>query len=319
MTGRKLWTFNVIPEDGEAGRETWPKQGERAGGSMWTTITVDPATRSLYVPTGNPYPDFDGTRRKGDNLYTNAVIVVDADTGKLKWYVQQTPHDVRDRNTAAAPVLYSSNGRDMMVVGSKDARLYFYDRKTHKLIARRDLTARENAEGVLPPGKPFHVCPGLFGGVEWNGPAFDPADNLVFVNTVDWCMTLTPQTETQVMPAGGLPIPDPIETARGWLRAFDATTGQEKWHFESAAPMLAGLTPTATGLLLTGTSTGEFVAFAAATGKQLYSFNTGGPVAGGVSTYLAGGKQYVAVATGNNSKLTRRTAGGAIVVVFGLP
>jgi alcohol dehydrogenase (cytochrome c) len=216
-------------------------------------------------------------------------------------------------------VLYSAKGRDMMVVGSKDARLYFYDRKTHKMVARRDLTQRENAEGVLPPGKAAHVCPGLFGGVEWNGPAFDPTNNLVFVNTIDWCMTLTPQSEGQIMPAGGLPIPDPIETARGWLRAFDATTGDEKWHFESTAPMLAGLTPTATGLLLTGTGTGEFVVFEAATGKQLYSFNTGGPVAGGVSTYLVNDKQYVAVASGNNSKLTRRTNGGSIVVVFGLP
>jgi len=319
MTGRKIWTFNVIPEDGEPGRETWPKDSKPAGGSMWTTITVDPATRTLYVPTGNPYPDFDGTHRKGDNLYTNSVIVVDADTGKLKWHVQQVPHDVRDRNTAAAPILYTAGGRDMMVVGNKDARLYFYDRKTQKLIARRDLTQRVNAEGVLPPGKAARVCPGLFGGVEWYGPAYDPSNNLVFVNTVDWCMTLTPQTETQIMPAGGLPIPDPADHARGWLRAFDAVTGEEKWHFESAAPMLAALTPTATGLLLTGTSTGEFIAFEAASGKQLYSFNTGGAVAGGISTYLVNDKQYVAVASGNNSKLTRRNGGGALVVVFGLP
>lgn len=318
-TGRSLWAFNIIPVDGEKGRDTWPKTGERGGGSMWTTITVDPATRSLYASTGNPFMDFDGTQRQGDNLYTDSVIVVDADTGKLKWYVQQNPHDVRDWDTAAAPVLYAAGGRNLMAVGSKDARLYLYDRDRHTLVARRDLIARLNDIGVLPAGKPTRVCPGGLGGVEWNGPAFDPTNKLVFVNTDDWCMTLTPQGAGEFTPAGGIPVLDPPDKARGWLRAFDAVTGEERWHYQADCPMLAGLTPTASGLLLTGTGNGEFLAFEAKTGRQLYSFNTGGAVAGGVSTYLVGDRQYIAIASGNSSKSLWQNTGGPMVIVFGLP
>jgi PQQ-dependent dehydrogenase (methanol/ethanol family) len=325
-TGRLLWTFNVIPADGEPGRETWPKTGERGGGSMWTTITVDPATRSLYASTGNPYLDFDGSKRQGANLYTDAVVVLDADTGKLKWYVQQNPHDVRDWDTSAAPMLYTVGGRNMMAVGSKDARLYLYDRDRHSQVARRDLTQRVNDVGVLAPGLANRVCPGAVGGVEWNGPAFDPTDKLLFVSVVDWCMTVTPPgsaaaaaTQDASVTGGVSVVMDASDKARGWLRAFDAATGEERWHYEADSPMLAGLTPTASGLLLTGTGAGDFLAFEAKTGRKLYSFHTGGSVAGGISTYLVGDRQYVAVASGNSSKLIWRNSGGAIVVIFGLP
>lgn len=318
-TGRSLWAFNIIPADGERGRDSWPKTGERGGGSMWTTITIDPATRSLYASTGNPYLDFDGSERPGDNLYTDSVIVLDADSGKLKWYIQQNPHDVRDWDTAAAPVLYAMGGRNLMAVGSKDARLYLYDRDRHTLVTQRELIERQNATGVLPSGKPTHVCPGGLGGVEWNGPAFDPSIGLLFVNTNDWCMTLTPQNPGDFMPAGGVPVLDPPDKARGWLRAFDAATGNERWHYHADSPMLAGITPTASGLLFTGTGAGEFLAFEAKTGRQLYSFNTGGAVAGGVSTYLVGDRQYVAAASGNSSKSLWQNTGGPMIIVFGLP
>ena len=318
-TGHPLWAFNIIPADGEKGRETWPEKGERGGGSMWTTITIDPVTRSLYASTGNPYLDFDGSQREGDNLYTDSVVVLDTDTGKLKWYVQQNPHDVRDWDTAAAPVLYSAAGRNFMAVASKDARLYLYDRDQHTLQARRDLATHLNDTGPLPAGQPTRVCPGGLGGVEWNGPAYDAAHSLLFVNTDDWCVTITPQSKGHFMAVGGIPVIDPPDKARGWLRAFDAATGEERWHYQADTPMLAGITPTAAGLLFTGTGAGEFLAFEATTGRQLYRFNTGGAVAGGVSTYLAGDRQYVAVASGNNSKSLWQTSGGAIVIVFGLP
>jgi alcohol dehydrogenase (cytochrome c) len=320
VTGRALWAFNVIPADGEKGRETWPASGQRGGGSMWTTITIEPGTRSVYASTGNPYLDFDGTGRSGDNLYTDSVIVLDADSGTLRWYAQQNPHDVRDWDTTGAPVIYSAGGHNLLAVGTKDARLYLYDRDKHSLIARRDLTRRENDTGVLPPGVPTHVCPGSLGGVEWNGPAFDPANGLLYVNTVDWCVTITPQTNKERNPGGGTPAFDPPDKARGWLRAFDAADLREKWHYQADSPMLAGITPTGSGLLLTGTGSGHFLAFNANTGRTLYSFYTGGPLAGGVSTYLVNHRQYIAVVSGNSSKLIWQTTGaGPIVVVFGLP
>ena len=196
---------------------------------MWTTITIDPETHSLYASTGNPSLDYEGSGRAGDNLYTDGVIVVDADTGKLKWYVQQNPHDVRDYDTTAAPVIYSVGKRNMMAVGSKDARLYFYDRDTHALVARRDLTQRINAAGLLPIGKPTRVCPGTLGGVQWNGPSFDPNNGMVFVNTVDWCVGITPKPASDNAPAGGILTFYRTEPPRGWLRAFDAATGKMKF------------------------------------------------------------------------------------------
>jgi len=260
--------------------------------------------------------DFVGSERAGDNLYTDSVLALNADTGKLQWYVQQNPHDDRDWDTTAAPMLYAVGGRRIMAVGSKDGRLYFYDRDQHKLMARRDLLVRENDTGTLPSGKPTHVCPGGLGGVEWNGPAFDSVTKMVFINTNDLCVTVTPGPYAA---AGGIPVLDSPEKARGWLRAFDGASSREIWHYKADSPMLAAVTPTGSGLILTGTGAGQFVAFDAKTGQQLYSFYTGGAVAGGISTYLVGKRQYIAVTSGNSSKSLWRNSGGAIVVVFGLP
>jgi alcohol dehydrogenase (cytochrome c) len=164
-------------------------------------------------------------------------------------------------------------------------------------------------------------CPGALGGVEWNGPAYSPLDHIVYVNTVDWCMTLTVQKklDSSSNPYGGLPVFDPPDEARGSLRAFDAATGAPIWSYEAHAPMLAGITPTASGLLFTGTGDGEFLVFDSKTGKQLYSFATGGAIAGGITTYLAAGKQYVAVPSGNSSKSLWQNRGAGTLIVFGLP
>ncbi len=323
-TGKRIWTFDLIPSGSQPGAESWGKDGMRSGGSIWTTITVEPATRRLYVSVGNPGPDFDERRRPGANLYTDAVVVLDADSGALQWYVQQVPHDVHDWDTAAAPLLYDLKGRRYLVVGSKDGRLYFYDRDTHQLMARRELSRRSNDMLPLPidsaqGGDGLHVCPGVVGGVEWNGPAFDPSNGLVFVNSVDWCVTLTVEKTPNGSTIGGVPLIDPPEEARGSLRAFDAVTGEQKWVFMADASMLAGITPTSSGVLLTGTGNGDFLVFESNTGRELYRFYTGGAIAGGPSTYSVGGRQLIAVASGNASKSGWKVDGAATLIVFGLP
>jgi alcohol dehydrogenase (cytochrome c) len=318
--GAHLWTVSVVPGKGEPGAETW-ENGVPGGGSMWTTITIEPSSRMLFVSVGNPDSDFDGRRRPGDNLYTDSVIVLSADTGKLQWYLQQNPHDVHDWDTGAAPVIYEQDGHRFMAVGSKDARLYLYDRDTHALLARQDLARRLNDTMMPEPGVPIRFCPGALGGVEWNGPAYSPLDRMVYVNTVDWCMTLTVQKklDSSSNPYGGLPVFDPPDEARGSLRAFDAATGTPIWSYEAHSPMVAGITPTASGLLFTGTAYGEFLVFDAKTGKQIYRFATGGAIAGGITTYLAAGKQYVAVPSGNSSKSLWQNRGAGTLIVFGLP
>jgi alcohol dehydrogenase (cytochrome c) len=318
LSGRHLWSFDTIPKGEQPDAQTWGKGKIPGGCATWTTITVDPATHRLYVPLGNPGLDFDGTARPGINLYSDSVVVIDADSGKLVWYAQQNQHDIHDWDTAAAPVIYDQDGREFMAVGSKDARLYIYDRDNHALIARRDLTARMNDEVPLSSERGVRVCPGVLGGVEWNGPAYDPLDKLLFVNTVDWCTTFKRSKNPSENPQGGTLIFDPLTEARGWLRAFDAATGEARWSYEAGTPMLAGITPTATGLLLTGSGDGDFLIFDAKTGRRLYKFYTGGSIGGGPSTYLVGGRQYIAVASGNSSKSLWQINGAATVVVFGL-
>jgi PQQ-dependent dehydrogenase (methanol/ethanol family) len=320
-TGRRLWTFDLIPTGNLPGADTWGTSGVAGGGSTWTTITVDPDTHSVFFPVGNPAPDLDDRPRPGDNLYTDSVIVLDADTGKLKWYVQQNPHDTHDWDTSAAPTIFDQEGRKFMAVGSKDARLYIYDRDSHALLAKTDLAQHLNTDVPLS-SKPVRVCPGIMGGVEWNGAAYDPSNRMLFINSVDWCATLTRQDPEHpgAYGLGGAYTQDPPQQATGSLRAFDAATGIERWVY-SAGPMVAGITATATGLVFTGSPAGDLLAFDGKTGRQLYNFYTGGAVAGGVATYMVAGKQYVVAVSGNSSKSVwfELNTGAATIVVFGLP
>jgi len=321
-TGGRIWTFDLIPTGSEPGAETWGTSGVAGGGSTWTTITVDPETHSVFFPVGNPAPDLDDRLRPGANLYTSSVIVLDADTGKLRWYVQQNPHDTHDWDTGAAPTIFDQQGRKFLAVGSKDARLYLYDRDSHALLAKADLARHLNTEIPLST-KPLHVCPGVMGGVEWNGAAYDPNNRMLFINSVDWCATLTRQDPQHpgAYGLGGAYIQDPPQQASGSLRAFDAATGVERWVYSGGGPMVAGITATATGLVFTGSPAGDLLAFDGKTGRQLYHFYTGGAVAGGISTYMVAGKQYVVAASGNSSKSVwfELNTGAATIVVFGLP
>ncbi len=227
-TGKLAWTFNPVPTGKQPGAETWAKGTEQGGGSSWTSITVDPRTRQLFVPIGNPGADMDGALRPGDNLYTDSVVVLNADTGKLDWYIQQIPHDTHDWDTAAAPALYEIGGRKLMAVASKDGWLYIYDRDTRKLIAKSEMDTHLNTDKPLVPGVEMRVCPGTLGGAEWNGPAFDPSTKTLFVNSVDWCGTFKPQTSAGSTFGGSLKF-DPIEQVTGWVHGFDAVTGAQKW------------------------------------------------------------------------------------------
>ena len=317
-TGKLAWTFDPVPTGREPGAESWAKGTEQGGGSSWTSITVDPRTRQLFVPIGNPGADMDGGLRPGDNLYTDSVVVLNADTGKLDWYIQQVPHDTHDWDTAAAPALYEIGNRKFMAVASKDGWLYVYDRDARKLIARSEIDTHLNAETPLVPGVEMRVCPGTLGGAEWNGPAFDPATRMLFVGSVDWCGGFKAQTAAGSTFGGSLKF-DPIEQVTGWVHGFDAVTGAQKWVRHTEGPMVAGVTPTAGGLVFTGTPSGAFWGLDARTGEILYEFNTGGAIGGGISTYAVNGHQYIAVTSGSASKTIWKTAGAPTLVVFALP
>ncbi|MFC4452667.1 PQQ-binding-like beta-propeller repeat protein [Deinococcus sonorensis] len=319
-TGKPLWTFDLIPTGKQPGAETWQKGSQYGGGSIWTTLTLDPANHLIYASVGNPAPDFNGAMRPGDNLYTDSVVALDANTGKLGWYVQQVAHDTHDWDTAAAPVVYDLNGGKYMSVATKGGWLYVYDRVTHKLVQRSEISTHEN-ENIPSSTTPRHACPGTIGGAEWNGPALDSDSNRLYVNSVEWCGTVKLGEARYIQGgaySGGSFSQDPLSKASGWLRSFDATSGKQVWARQMATPMVAGVTPTAGGVVMTGDQNGNFLVLDAKDGHTLYTFNTGGAVGGGVSTYAVDGKQYVAVASGNASRGIWKTTGAATIEVFGL-
>jgi PQQ-dependent dehydrogenase (methanol/ethanol family) len=325
-SGKLVWTFDVIPTGDQAGADTWDKASTAAhgGGSMWTSYTLDPSSGLLYVPVGNPAPDFAGDYRPGKNLYTDSVVVLNAKSGKLAWYAQQIENDYHDYDTAAPPVVYDSGGKKFMAVANKGGHLYLYDRVTHKRLNKVPVTTISNTDAPLTT-EGTRFCPGTLGGVEWNSPAFDPKSSTLFVNSVDWCATIkigpvrynagTVFTGT----TNGFGSFDDKSRANGWTHAIDAATGDIKWKREAGSPLVAAITPTAGGVVFTGDQDGHFLVLDAQTGKELYSDDTGGAVAGGVITYQLGGRQYVAVASGNTSRTIWNTEGKEHVVVYALP
>jgi len=318
-TGAPVWAFDVIPTGDQPGAETWAGGQDRGGGSSWSSITVDVPRRLLLVPTGNPGPDFIGTGRKGLNLYTNSVVALQADVGSLQWYVQQVPHDTRDWDTAAAPVIYEVDGRKRMAVASKDGYLYIYDRDTREIVSKVETMTHLNHDVPLSFETPIRVCPGAFG--QYNGASYSPRSKMLFVGSVERCDTIL-LVEQEFVPGrsyfGGTMTPDPMESARGWIRGIDAATGEQRWVIQTGTPVLAATTPTAGGVVLTGTMGGEFLVLDERDGKTLYSFYTGGGIAGGISTYAVDGKQYVAVPTGSSSR-GWPAPGAATIMIFALP
>jgi alcohol dehydrogenase (cytochrome c) len=321
-TGRLLWTFQVAAREGP-GSETWPKGVHVGGGSIWSALTIDTQNGLLYAPTGNPGPDFYGDYRPGLNLYTGSVIAVDAKTGALRSYYQLVPHDYHDWDQAATPALVTTKGgRRRAMAGGKDGYLHAIDIAMGRVVWKTPVTSIVNAEAPLTPEGTF-FCPGAAGGVEWNGPAFSPATNLVYVNAVDWCSTVKIDTKPPVFEPGrqflgsanGFGVYDSRKA--GWVTAVDADSGVVRWRRETAAPVVAGIAVTAGGLVMTGDLNGDFIIFDAATGQVLHRVETKQPVGGGVVTYQAGGKQFVAIAAGLTNAIMQ-TKGQPMVIVYGL-
>jgi alcohol dehydrogenase (cytochrome c) len=322
--GEPVWRFETIQN-----RSTW--QGSDSvfvgGTSVWTPSTLDPATGTLYVATANPVPDFAGDVRLGDNLYSNSLLALDVRTGSLRWFHQMVPHDTHDWDfTHAGPLFRTSilgSVRNAVATAGKDGVLRVLDRQTHEVLYQTPVTTRDNVDAPVTTAG-TRACPGFWGGVQWNGPAYHPGLRMLFVNAVDWCSTYKVGTEFHHIPGrnhlGGTFVNDPVEKAVGWLTAVDAGTGAIRWRYRSPAPLVAAIAATASGLVFTGELTGDFLALDARTGKVLYRFDAGGPIGAGVVSYGVGGKQYVAVMSGRPSYLPiGRDPGAATVLVFGLP
>lgn len=322
-TGREVWRFNTIPMPGEPGAETWerPETLEHGGGGTWGSYALDAERGEVFVPVANPAPDFSPALRPGANLYTNSVVVLDARTGKLKWWYQIAPNDGHDYGVGAAPMLYrQTNGRQAVAVAPKDGHVYVIDRTTHGLLFKTPVTTIENA-GLPPTPEGRRFCPGVYGGSEWNGPAFDVPRRAIVVGAVDWCSIIKSEPPDKTRNSGSLYMGGSyvqLAPAKGWVTSIDADSGRINWKYQAEAPVVAGVTPTAGGLVFTGDMAGNFLALNAETGKPLHKFNTGGAIAGGVITYALEGRQYVATTSGNVSRATLGALGSPTIVIMAL-
>jgi alcohol dehydrogenase (cytochrome c) len=335
--GEQVWRFNIVPNDGEPGADTWgpnPAARKHGGGNLWTPMSFDEQKNLLYVPGGNAAPDLYDDDRPGSNLYTNSLIALDAKTGRLVWYRQFVPHDVHDYDVSHVAPLFKTtiNGSPRNVIAStgKDGLLRLLDRDSKDLIYSVPFTNRLNVEAPISR-TPVRVCPGTLGGEEWNGSSYYANQNLLIVPATDWCAEFSkdatapdPEKEhTHAFYFGGQTKFDPWSAARGRLTAFDASTGQEKWRYDAAKPMIAGVTSTAGDLIFTGDLAGNLLALDARSGKVLMRGELGGPAGGGVVTYSARGKQNVAVVSGligvYNLVAPEIGGGNTTVTVFRLP
>jgi len=326
-TGLEKWRFYTIPEGDEPGADTWKRSGSVpvGGGGSWSTYTLDPGTGELFIPVGNPAPDLRPDLREGTNLYTNSLLVLDALTGKLRWYFQMAPSDGLDLDLGAAPALFTgAGGVPMVSAGSKDGFLYGIDRTTHLLSYRTAVTTVKNGGGLkMAPVEGQEFCPGYLGGVEWNGPAVDPRDQSVFVGSVDWCMFYKPgnnlpQKEHGVPHLGTIVIVPPKVIGKGWVTAVDGNSGKIRWQYHASAPIVAALTPTAGGLVFGGDAVGHFLVFDSRTGDVLLDRDMGGSMNGGIVTYEMKGTQYVAVTSGSTSRSGLGNSGMPTVTIFAL-
>ncbi len=324
--GEPLWRFNTVPRPGEPGAETWGSEPgmPTGGGAVWTPLSLDVARGELYVGVTNPAPDLAAHLRPGDNLYTNALVALDVRTGTLRWYDQLVPSDFHDWDlTQVSPLIRAEVGgteRDLVITSGKDGLLHALDRRSHARLYETPVTTRRNVDTPLTREGTV-ACPGVLGGVEWNGPAYDPHTGLLYVPAVDWCykFALAPDDSVRYVPGemflGG--TAEPASDPRGWVTAVDASDGSVRWRYHSEMPMVAAVTATAGGLVFTGEQTGDFLALDASTGEVRYRFYTGGGIFGGVASYAVDGKQYVAVTSGGGS-LTFGGSGSPTLFVFGL-
>jgi PQQ-dependent dehydrogenase (methanol/ethanol family) len=320
-TGERLWRFWTIPKRGEAGSETWRgKEPVWGGGSTWLTGSYDPETDTLFWATGNPWPDDDDRERGGDNLFTDCVLALDPGSGKLKWHYQFTPHDLRDWDATEPNVLvdtnYQGQDRKLLLHADRNGFFYVFDRRDGKLLLARPFAQRLNwASGIGADGRP-QLLPGYVpppGGevgcpdsaTNWMATAFSPVTRLYYVMTHEDCAFNS-------APGSWTMKHFEKEPAQKYLRALDIQTGKVVWEVAEVGSTYAndkrwaGVLATAGGLLFHGFFSGAFAAIDERDGKTLWHFGANQQWKASPMTYMADGKQFVAI------------AGGANILCFGL-
>ena len=322
VSGKLAWKFWTIPGPGEPGSSSWPGDAYlHGGGTTWMPGTYDPELNTIYWGTSNPSPDFDGAVRPGDDLYTNCVIALDPDTGKLKWYFQFTPHDLYDYDATETPVLidaiYKGESRKLLIEANRNGFVYLLDRTNGKFLSAARFVEKLNwAKGIATDGRPIltgiiptaagtRVCPGFAGATNWNSPSYSEKTHLFYFLSLEDCSIFStgPQKfeegkgyySTGAKHSSG-------EGAQKVLLAYDLQTEHFVWKNPQvgSAHSMGGVMSTTTGLVFFGDDAQSFEAVDGDTGKPLWHFNTGQSLHASPMSYAVDGKQFVAIASGND-------------------
>jgi len=293
----------------------------RGGGGVWMTPAYDPESGTIYVAVGNPSPDLDGSQRPGDNLYTDAVVAIDAASGKTKWYYQTVPHDVWDLDAVSPPVVAKIDNKKVVLHAGKTGWLYILDAANGKLVKKSDaFVPQENIFALPTGGQGTRMLPGANGGAEWSPISVDPTLGYAFVAALHqpmWYRTNYAPWEKGRLWLGSAFVAIPGEEQYGLLSAINLKTGKIAWQKKVPQPMMGGTLSTAGGLTFTGEGNGNFNAYDSKTGNLLWQYNAGAGCNSAPMSFEWKGEQFIAVACGGNFQLNFPL--GNSVVIFGLP
>lgn len=325
QSGKLAWRFWTIPAPGEFGASSWPgKLYLHGGGTTWMPGTYDPELNTIFWGTSNPAPDFEGSVRPGDDLYTDCLLALDPDTGKLKWYFQFTPHDLFDYDATETPVIadlrYKGQQRKLIIQANRNGYVYTLDRATGEFLSAVQFAERLNwAKGIDSKGRPIRsglkptpqgtrICPGFAGATNWFSPSFNETTGLLYFMALEYCQNFfsapTPQEfeEGKEFYSTGVKQIPGEEPAKKFLVAYDVGSGEISWKNPQVGSghSSAGTMTTAGGLVFFGDDAQSFEAVEASSGRALWHFNTGQPISASPMTYAVEGRQYVAIAAGSD-------------------
>jgi alcohol dehydrogenase (cytochrome c) len=320
-TGEQKWRFWTIPGPGEKGNESWPGDSYlHGGGTTWMPGTYDPELNTLYWGTGNPAPDYDGSVRPGDDLYTSCLLALDPDTGTLKWYFQFSPHDLYDYDAVQTPVIvnakFEGESRKLIVTANRNGFLYILDRTSGKFLFAKpfmnnqnwakgiDQNGRPVLAGLIPDANGVRVCPANGGATNWYSPSYDPSAQIFYFRSFEACAIIQSNTKPfevgRAYYASGTKTVD--EPGKGYINAFNLNTLDFAWRDSQIGRNKGwgGVTSTATGLVAYGDDAHNFVILNGHTGKPLWHFHVGQLIHASPMSYAIDGKQYFAIAAGSD-------------------
>jgi alcohol dehydrogenase (cytochrome c) len=321
-TGKEAWRFWTIPGPGEFGSSSWPGESYKlGGGTTWMPGTYDPELNTIFWGTSNPAPDFDGGPRPGDDLYTDCLLALDPDTGKLKWYFQFTPHDLFDYDAVETPMLVDANfrgqPRKLVVEANRNGFLYLLDRTNGAFLSATRFSEKLNwASGIDEKGRPIRndvkptasgarVCPGMVGATNWHSPSFNPDTSMIYFMALESCDVF--MLKPKAFQPGETYYSTGVRHNEGdhnqkILLAYTLEGDKPAWRYVQAGEghSAGGTMTTASGLIFFGDDTRAFEAADALTGKPLWHFNTGQTINASPMSYAVNGKQYVTIAAGSD-------------------